>query len=128
MEILTFSELWLLFTFEITEDFIFDNPSSCQLQKYKPTVSRLCNGFRARSREAVMGSEHSCNRQKGNTSLRNHAEKSMSTRKIYQWPGNSKAEKPGAWDISSEARANTEWKKWEEERQRLVNNCIFIDF
>ena len=76
-----------------------------------------------------MGAEQSSN--KFDVNFNNKFEDDTKRRRFNSWPGKDK-ERKVKWNSGTAgtvgASSDRELTKWEEERKRLVNNCIFIDF
>ena len=76
-----------------------------------------------------MGAEQSSN--KFDVNFNNKFEDDTKRRRFNSWPGKDK-ERKAKWNSGTTgtagASSDRELTKWEEERKRLVNNCIFIDF
>ena len=77
-----------------------------------------------------MGSEQSTNKMRKNQNMGGTLKEVTNNDKIANFSGHASASEMKSRMNSKivESSSDRELRKWEEERKRLLRNCIFIDF
>ena len=75
-----------------------------------------------------MGAEMSSSKVRGDTktNFNDNFKRDTKRKRFNSWNSWKERETKTTW--KNDKSSNGELSKWEEERKRLVDNCIFIDF